>query len=344
MSTPVAPTPAPVPAELVQADRLQMAQRWRLHHDAWGEGFEETLYLKREEALLDADFCRACHRMWLLQADDGQVLASAETYRGHMSALQRNGAVAALKMETVASVVVDPRLRNQGHALRLMTELNARLHFEGVHAVTLYSDVGPALYRKAGYLLHPARESVRTVAGEAWPEGLQELGIGDVADVLKDEADHVQGWLLSGAMPAVAEVPTADRIAWFQVRSQYRAWARGQTPPQVVGAVGPDGGHVLWTADARDPVVHVLVWRPRTPREARVLADAAAAHAAELGLQQVVWWDADRDTGLDPYRVPERQPTGAVPRPRESSLPMLAWLGEGQFPMLWMGIERFGWA
>jgi ribosomal protein S18 acetylase RimI-like enzyme len=333
-----------VPAELVQADHLQTAQRWRLHHQVWGEGFELPLYLKREEALLAAEFCHARHRMWLLQGEDGQVLASAETYLGHMSGLQLTGAVVPLRLETIASVVVDPRLRNQGYAARLMQELDARLRFEGTQVATLYSDVGPALYRKAGYLLHPARESVRTVAGEAWPDGATELGIGDVADVLRDEAEHVQGWLLSGAMPAVAEVATADRVAWFHVRSQYRAWARGQTPPQVVGALGPDGGCVLWTADACDPVVHTLLWRPRTPRDARVLADAAAAHTVELGLRQVVWWDADRDTGLDPYRQPERQPAGAVARARESSLPMLSWLADGQFPMLWMGIERFGWA
>ncbi len=330
--------------ELVQADRTQCIQRWRVHHQVWGDGFELPLYLRREEALLDADFCKSAHRMWLLRDGHGEVLASCETYLGHMLALRLDGTVQPVRMETIASVLVEPGLRGQGHAARLMAKVDARLRFEGVRAATLYSDVGPQLYRRVGYMLHPARESIRQVAGEVWPTAARELGLGDVADVLNDEAEHVQGWLLSGAMPAVAEVATADRIAWFQLRTQYRAWARGQQPAQVVGAVGPDGGFVLWTADAAEPDVHVLVWRPRSPADARILADAATAHAAELGLRQVIWWDADRDTGFDPFRQEAWQPTGARTREREKALPMLAWLGEGNYPMLWLGIERFGWA
>jgi hypothetical protein len=75
-----------------------------------------------------------------------------------------------------------------------------------------------------------------------------------------------------------------------------------------------------------------------------VLADAACAHAAELGLRQVIWWDADRDTGLDPYRRAGLQPPEALARDRDKGLPMLSWMGGGFFPLIWMGIERFGWA
>lgn len=337
-------TPATADHELVQASAAECAERCRLHHSVWGDGFDLSLYLKREEALQEADFCRASHRMWLLRDGHGEPLASCETYTGHMMAMRPNGAVVRVPMETVASVVVDPRLRNLGHAGRLMQALGERLQFEGVMAATLYSDIGPQPYRKAGYLLHAARESVRTVTGAGWPTEARELGIGDVADVLREEAVSTEGWLMGAVAPAVGEVATPERIAWFHLRTQFRAWARGQAAPQVVGAVGPDGGFMLWTADAPESVVHSLVWRPQSELDARVLADAACAHAAELGLRQVIWWDADRDTGLDPYRRAGLQPPEALARDRDKGLPMLSWMGGGFFPLIWMGIERFGWA
>ena len=146
------------------------------------------------------------------------------------------------------------------------------------------------------------------------------------------------------SVPAIVEVPTAERIAWFTVRSQFRAWSRGQQPPVVVGARGPDGGYMLWATDAPAGVLHALLWRPRSAEDAAVLAQAAMAQAQDQNLQSAVWWDADRDTGLDPYRTPELQPPLTMARDRESSLPMLAWLdAERPFPLVWAGIERFGW-
>ncbi len=101
---------------------------------------------------------------------------------------------------------------------------------------------------------------------------------------------------------------------------------------------------MLWTADAADPVLHALVWRPRSPLDAEVLAQAALAQAQDQQLQRVIWWDSDRDTGLDPYRAPELQPPGTLARTRESSLPMLKWLDTKRpMPLVWGGIERFGW-
>ncbi len=330
--------------QLVQASHVEMAQRWRHHHHAWGGGMPLELYLKREEALNDGELCRKSMRLWLLKNDCDEILASCETYAARIWYGEAEGDLNGLKLETVASVLVEPRLRMQGYAGQLLAELGARLKFEGVAAAALYSDVGPGLYRRAGYYLHPARESIRVVAGEPWPATADEITLAQVADLLKEETRHVHGRLAMTSVPAILEVPTAERIAWFNVRSQFRAWSRGQQPPVVVGARGPDGGYVLWTADAGDPVLHALVWRPRSPEDAAILAQAAVAQALDQNLQRVIWWDADRDTGLDPYRAPQLQPPLAMARERESSLPMLAWLDDARpFPLVWGGIERFGW-
>ncbi len=330
--------------QLVQASHLEMAQRWRHHHHAWGGGMPLDLYLRREEALNDGELCRKAMRMWLLKNDCDEILASCETYAAQIWYGEAEGDLNGLKLETVASVLVEPRLRMQGYAGILMQELSSRLKFEGVAGAALYSDVGPGLYRRAGYFLHPSRETVRPVAGEPWPEAADEITLAEVADLIKEEPRHVHSRLAMTSVPAIVEVPNAERIAWFTVRSQFRAWARGQQPPIVIGARGPDGGYMLWATDAGETVLHALLWRPRSPQDAAILAQAAAAQAIDQSLQRVIWWDADRDTGLDPYRAPELQPPNALARDRESSLPMLTWLDEKRpFPLVWAGIERFGW-
>lgn len=330
---------------LVRANPAQQAARWRLHHQIWGEGFDLTLYLRREAALCESEYCRSSLSMWLLLGPHGEPLASCETYASAAWVVDLENKPVRAPMQTVASVVVDPALRQQGYASQLMALLQTELRREGVALTTLFSDVGPQLYRRAGYMLHPARESSRRVdAGSSWPAHTAELGLGDVADLLQADAERQSAWLGGASAPAFGEIATVERVAWFHTRSQYRAWARGQTPDPVVGAACKAGGFCLWTSDAVDPTLHILLWRPHSGDGARQLTHAALAHAAELGLQQVVWWDADRDTGLDPYRRPDLQPEGAAARERQGSLPMVAWLGEAKaMPLVWMGIERLGW-
>jgi hypothetical protein len=330
--------------QLSEASHVEAVQRWRLHHAVWGDGFDLDLYLRREEALKEADFCRSGHRLWLLRDGDGSVLASCETYAAPLLATTANGGVTQVRMETVASVLVEPRLRLQGYARGLMAALGERLRFDGVAAATLYSDVGAQLYRRAGYFLHPAREGIREVAAEAWPAQVEAVGLGDVADLLAGERERLEAELAHADAPAVAEVPLPERIAWFALRAHYRAWARGQQASEIVGARGPDGGFALWAATAAHPTVHVLVWRPASESDARLLAQAACAEAAEARLRHVVWWDVDRDTGLDPYRTPLRRPPGVVVSDRTTALPMLAWWGQPPMPLVWAGIEHFGWA
>ena len=332
--------------ELVQATPAQQADRWRLHHHVWGEGFDLPLYLQREQALAQAEHWNECLRMWLLVDQHGEVLASCETYGAHALVADEEGRSERLPLQTVASVLVAPELRNLGHAATMMQMLDAQLRFEGNAAACLYSDIGPQLYRRTGYFLHAARESVLGVHEAAtWPTNAIELGMGDVASVLAGEQERMAGWLSTATAPSLAELPTAARIAWFQLRSQYRAWARGHQPAQVVGAKGPDGGFMLWSADAPEPVLDSLLWRPNSGRDAQVLTHAAVAHARGQRLRQVRWWDADRDTGLDPYRHARTQPEGAVARDRQKALPMLSWLSEERpMPLVWMAIERFGWA
>jgi GNAT superfamily N-acetyltransferase len=351
MTTPALATPSsPDEAQpdlyvVTHANPAEQAKRWRLHHQIWGEGFDLTLYLRREAALCEQDYCRNNLKMWQLCDTQGDVLASLETYATHFWSMGPEGKVSRLSGQTIASVVVDPRLRNHGYASTLMQRVVAEEQLSGTRVTTLYSDVGPQMYRRSGHMLHPAQELVRHVdAGVHWPAGVAELGMGDMADLLAADAEQQGAWLGGATVPAITEIGHVEHVAWFHTRSQYRSWARGMTPTPVVGATAGDNGWCVWTADAAEPVLHVLAWRPRGAAGAKSLTEACLAHAAERRLTEVVWWDADRDTGLDPYHREPNRPDGTAPRPRDKGLPMLAWLQPGtSFPLLWMGIERLGW-
>ncbi len=330
---------------VLSANPADQAKRWRLHHQVWGEGYDLTLYLRREAALCEQDFCRNNLKMWLLCDRAGEVLASLETYASQFWSVDAEGKLAKLRGQTIGSVVVDPRLRNRGYASTLVDRVVAEEKLAGSQVTTLYSDVGPQMYRRSGHMLHPATEMARRVdAGVQWPEAVTELGMGDLADLLSADTEQQAAWLGASTVPAVTEIGKVEHVAWFHMRSQYRAWARGTTPTPVVGAATASDGWCLWTADTAEPVLHVLAWRPRGAAGAKHLTQACLAHAAERGLREVVWWDADRDTGLDPYHRQPHWPEGAEPRQRDKGLPMLAWLpGGSNFPLVWMGIERMGW-
>ena len=341
------PNPSHVLHEVrvVRANPAQQAKRWRFHHHTWGDGFDLTLYLRRESALCESEYCRSSLAMWLLVGERDEVLASCESYASQAWVVDADGKLTREPMHTLASVVVEPALRNQGYATKLLDLVLKDLRVAGGSLTTLFSDVGPQLYRRSGHLLHPARESVvRVEAAAKWPSAVNEIGIGDVADLLGPEADRQAAWLGASSVPAFAEIATVERATWFHTRSQYRAWARGQTPHPVVGAACAAGGFCLWTSDAAESVLHILLWRPHSGDGARRLTRAAVAHAAEVGLEQVVWWDADRDTGLDPFHRAPLQPEGAEPRERQGGLPMVAWLDSSRpMPLVWMGIDRLGW-
>ena len=332
-------------AHLTLATPAEQAARWQIHFAAWGIGFDHGLFLRREAALAETPYGHHQVRQWLWRADDGRVLASCETYGSAAWYVDPVGWLSREPLQSVASVLVAPELRNQGYAAAMMPALVRQLRAEGTTLSTLYSDVGPNLYRRSGYMLHQSRESFVTVAGApTWLDATDRLDLSDLADVLAQQDDLASAWLGASAAPAVVEVAAVDRVAWFATRSRYRAWARGQSPNAVVGASCGNDGVCLWTADSAEPVLHVLLWRPRDGSGADRLTQAALAHAATLGLAQVVWWDADRDTGLDPYRRPPLQPSGITSRDRSTGLPMLAWLTPGrQMPMVWQGIERLGW-
>jgi GNAT superfamily N-acetyltransferase len=341
---PAMPQPHPE-LTLVRATPAQLAIRWRLHHQAWGAGFELPLYLQREAALAEHEVIASGLTAWLLVQGDGEVVASCESHASEAWTVDADGHVRRESMETVASVLVEPRLRGCGYAMALMRALREQQRQAGLPLSALYSDVGPQLYRRSGYMLHPAVESTRPVAAASThPAHVDLVGIGEVGELLAQDARELAAWLGGSSAPAFAEVPRVDRVLWFSLRSQYRAWARGQAPPQAVGARAGEDGWCLWSSDAVEPVLHVLLWRPHGVRGAQRLTDACLAHAAQLGLREVVWWDADRDTGLDPYRQPQLQPPGAIRRERSSSLPMVSWLdGSRGFPLVWMAVERLGW-
>src|SRR2546423_625118 len=145
---------------LVEANREQKRARDALNYDAGGMLLTREQYALREARLRAHAWSRHALRSWILIDDGGGVLAACGKYR-----LRSVAHGAAGWAWAVASVFTERRLRGLGHASVMMKLLGERVREldPGAHALVLYSDVGPRMYERAGYVTAGAAND------RAWP-------------------------------------------------------------------------------------------------------------------------------------------------------------------------------
>lgn len=284
--------------------------RDRLTHDAWGAKLSVEQYLEREARLRAHPWTRAGMTTWLLREGGaggaggagGRVVASCESFRSPSTLDGRAGTSFA-----IASVYTEPSLRGKGYAGVLMRRVAEALARQpSAHAVTLYSDVGAALYERAGYVAVPAFDRVLAASAGDPAEGV---------DALVDEHE-----LASDVPPGPAGErfliwPTGAQLDWHVERE--RAYAALLGRPRLVCAGARAGTTwARWCGNLKSGTLIVLLTGGEEPDGlARVLRAAArVAHRAELASVSV--WETPPLAAAWPAGVGTRIA-------RDGSLPMI---------------------
>jgi hypothetical protein len=265
---------------------------------------------------------------WLWCAAEGEVLSSCETFR--MDSLWQADAMRGFgKGHTygVASVFTEPALRGQGHARAMMQALGERLLTEDplVHASTLFSDVGTALYESAGYVALPAWDwvfSPLTPPGPVSSEGLR---------LFREDELETCWEMFRRPEEAFLVWPTAVQLDWHLERARSYATFLTRPLPRHTGAAHP-GGTIVWAADEQKLELAVLLFQARTLESAAALLEAARRAAGEAGLTLVRFWETNT--------TPKLSSLGGERRARKGSLPMVRPLTAGLDAASWSLVFR----
>jgi hypothetical protein len=253
---------------LVLATEDQKRSRDAVNYESWGTLLTRQQYGMREERLRAHPWSQEGLLSWLLLSDDGEALASCETYRTDSFLHGSRGT-----SWSVASVFTERKLRGKGHASRMMALLVARLREmdSEAHAIILYSDVGTAIYERSAFVATASAHD-RTW----WSEpGDMPAEILDVPIDLPRPDDSFIVW------------PNMKQLDWHRERERAYASLLGRTPIATVGARAGDG-MLLWMTGFRADRLLILGWNGK---ELEPLIRTARSAAAAAGLEKVVMWD-----------------------------------------------------
>ncbi len=282
----------------------------------WAGGLTAAQFAERELRLRAHPWAAQALTTFLWKDGAGRVLASCESILDAASLGPRAGTAS-----TLCSVFTEPSLRGQGHASAMLRAVVARLRATpGCLAVTLYSEIGTALYQRLGFWPVPAFDTFFDASLER-PAAVE--------------------WLPEGPLPAPRHAPgdahtlrlalSSTRLDWQLERERIFTAALGRTPLDVHGArVGEST--ITWTAYWKTNELHVLSLDARDPVHLPPLL-AAARHAAHrCGLPVVRAWETIDLTALPGARRLERTDELAMYLPLAPGL------------QAWTQVERGLWA
>lgn len=360
---------------LLEASFAEKVSRDALTAAAWGRQLSTEQFLAREAALRSHPFAKTSMRTWLWCADS--ILSSCETFEVAATRGATSG-----RAFIVASVFTEPALRGKGHAVAMLNALVERLSTPDALAVVLFSEVGPTIYERAGFVGQPGVDLV--FPARAVPRREEGMRSGGTQPLAHGEP--------SGASDR-ASAPTQP-LAHGEPRSASDR-ASAPTQPSASNTMASGREHsaaadVRWTTAIeapphhRDPHAVTLVlsaqqcdWhvererfyaaalnRPAPPAHVARLNASSLAVAASFQRNElhVMWTEFHDDAdglalleacaamahrcGLPAVRVWETQPmptpTGATRVERNDELPMLRPLDGGA--ARWANVSQGLWA
>jgi Acetyltransferase (GNAT) domain len=311
---------------LMEATPEMSRARDRDTYGAWGGPLPMAAYLHLEWRLRNHPWPRAAQTLWLLGAEDGEVLASCETYR--MPSLRSDGPAPGHSYG-VASVYTEPHKRRRGHVTELLTRLAGHLASRDplAQALFLYSDVPLAVYLRSGFVARPALNLAFAAMPGDPGQGVDEL-----------LPEHRAAQALAAMAPpegAFAILPDADQVDWHLERERIFASVMGRSRPPACGArLG--AACALWAAEYRTGQLMVLLLHAPGPGEAEALLTCARRTAHAAGLTRAVLWKTPRDGPWPEARLEDRAE-------RLDSVPMILPLDARVRAADWEWIPRVLW-
>lgn len=314
---------------LILATDAQKIERDLFAHEAWGQGLSPEGFAERERRLRAQAWATETMLTWLLVEEGGEVLASCETFRMESSLHPSGGDPIASSTYGVASVFTEPRLRGKGYASRMMSLLSEAIleRDPAAHAMILFSDVGPAIYARVGYVERPAFDWVLEPLEGDPGEGVELIREEEIASALSLIPRPAEGFVIW---------PTAGQIDWHLERERVYASLLGGYRPTGSGArVG--GSVALWACNFKVNELFILVLHANGPRELQAIMRSAQRTARRAGLSRVRAWEQRVAAQL------QEGPEGFERRPRDGGLPMLKPLDPRVSPEDWEVIPRALW-
>lgn len=313
--------------ELVLATEAQKSVRDRITYEAWGSPLTVDGYLRREQRLRGHPWSRAVMRTWLWTAE-GEVLASCETFRQTGTWWSAAGPQR-VPCEAVASVFTERKLRGRHYASAMMMALAERQSKQLPRSTSaLYSDVGEALYARAGY--HPRRPSdwVLELNGDAGADRRAEpIPEHQLAHGLAQVPVPQNGYVVW---------PTVEQVDWHLERERILSEELGRPRPRAIGAHAGRSTW-LWMANFRAGELYVLIGNTASGEDARALAGAARECCREVGLARVRLWDTPE------HDAQALQAAAGQRSVRDGSIPMLHPLASSVDPAAWNSVPRVLW-
>lgn len=314
--------------ELLPATDDQRRARDPVTYLAWGLGLQVHQYCEREQVLRDHPWSRSALSTWLLCDDSGCVLSSAETYR-MLSVIRSEGKTFRGHCHAVASVFTEPRLRGRGHATTMIGLLIDRLKASDRHAqaAILFSDVGPSLYERCGF-----------VATAAWDWIFPPLDVPPPRETAALDDRAAAEFLEKIPWPPTAFFvwPTRAQLDWGIERERFYARRFGNRLPTSRGALHA-GGVAIWTVDFRKRELLISQLRADSSAALAALVQAAQRTAAAESLEQVRLWESMVPEAL----LAELHAGRRVPR--QGSLPMICPLNPAIRAEQWTWIPKAIW-
>lgn len=319
---------------LILATDEQKIERDVLAQEVWGQGLTPEGFAERELRLRGQRWAREVMLTWLLVDEAGAVLASCETFRMDSFLYPKGGAggagaASAGSTYAVASVFTEPRLRGRGYASRMMALLSEELVRidPAAQASVLYSDVGPTIYARVGYVGRPAFDRVLPPEKGDPEEGVELVGEADIERAMALIPRPSRGFVVW---------PTAEQVDWHLERERVYASLLGGDRPTGTGARA--GGSVaLWACNFKSNDLMILILHANETRELQAIVRSARRTAGRAGLSRVLLWE-------QPSGAPwPSGPEAGERRPREGGLPMLKPLDPRVSPEDWEVIPRALW-
>ncbi|MDP3506201.1 MAG: hypothetical protein Q8S33_38030 [Myxococcales bacterium] len=327
---------------LLEATLAEKVSRDALTASAWGRQLSTEQFLAREAALRSHPFAKTSMRTWLWGGES--ILSSCETFEVAATRGATSG-----RAFIVASVFTEPSLRVKGHAVAMLNALVERLSTPDALAVVLFSEVGPSLYERAGFvgqpgvdLVFPARAAREGVSGAAHPSASvvmprREQTAGD--DARHSERTSDVRWTTAIEAPphqrgdshAVTLVLSAQQCDWHVERERfYASVLHRPAPPAHVARL--NASSLAVAASFQRNELHVLWTEFHDDADGLALLEACAALAQRCGLPAVRVWET--------RAMPT--PTGATRVERNDELPMLRPLDGGA--ARWTNVTQGLWA